>query len=211
MALSLLFFGGLASFVMAAEAPPLRLLAFGDSLTHGYGLALEDTFPVRLEAALRARGYRVEVINGGNSGDTTAAGLARLDWSLADHPDAVLVELGANDALRGLDPAQTRDNLDRILARLVALDLPVLLAGMQAPRNLGKDYTEAFDRIFPELSEHHRVALYPFFLEGVALDPALNQADGIHPNAAGVAVIVERMLPAVIDLIAAAEAAKNDN
>ena len=184
-----------------ARAAELKLLAFGDSLVHGYGLADGNTFPEQLEAALQAAGHDVKVINGGNSGDTTAAGRARLDWSLAERPDAVLVELGANDSLRGLDPDQTYANLDAILTRLGDEGLPVLLAGMLAPRNLGTRYTEAFDSVYPRLAEKHGVALYPFFLDGVALDPSLNQPDGIHPNAAGVGVIVERITPAVVALI----------
>ena len=190
----------------AAAETPLRLMAFGDSLTHGYGLAPEDSFPAQLEAALRAKDQAVEVINAGNSGDTTAAGLARLDWALADRPDAVILELGANDALRGLDPADARANLDAILERLGQQQLPVLMAGMQAPRNLGRHYWEAFDAIFPALAEKHNVLLYPFFLDGVALDPQFNQPDGIHPNAAGVAVIVERILPSVLGLVRLARA-----
>ncbi|RMD65309.1 MAG: arylesterase [Alphaproteobacteria bacterium] len=180
---------------------PLTLLAFGDSLIHGYGLRAGETFPERLEAALRAKGYNVRVVNGGNSGDTTAAGLARLDWMLAEKPDMVLLELGANDALRGLDPDRTYANLDAILRRLKVAGIPVLLAGMKAPRNLGADYARRFDAIFTRLARVHDVPLYPFFLDGVALDPALNQDDGLHPNAAGVEVIVARILPNVIALI----------
>ena len=187
------------------QAKEIRLLAFGDSLTQGYGLRPEHAFPEQLERALGAEGWPVRVINGGNSGDTTAAGLARLDWSLADQPDAVLLELGANDALRGIDPRKTRANLDAILARLGELDLPVLLAGMRAPRNLGSAYAESFDRIFPELAEAHRVQLYPFFLEGVALRPSLNQRDGVHPNRKGVSVIVERITPYVIRILEEAQ------
>lgn len=184
-----------------AESETLRLLAFGDSLTHGYGLPAGESFPEQLEDALRERGYAVEVINAGNSGDTSAAGRARLEWSLADDPDAALVELGANDGLRGLDPAATYDNLDAILARFEDAGVPVLLAGMKAPRNMGADYAEAFDAIYPKLAAEHDVLFYPFFLEGVALDPALNQPDGIHPNAKGVREIVERILPKVIALV----------
>ncbi len=179
-----------------ARAEAFRLLAFGDSLIHGYGLAAGQTLPERLEAALRARGHAVEVINGGNSGDTTASGRARLDWALGmGRIDLALVAFGGNDALRGLDPAVTYDNLDAILTRLAAVGLPVLLAGMLAPRNLGADYAAEFDAVFPRLAASHGVAFYPFLLEGVALDPALNQDDGIHPNAAGVEVIVERLVP----------------
>ena len=185
----------------AGAAEPLKLMAFGDSLTHGYGLSTGDTFPEQLEAALTAEGYSVRVLNSGNSGDTTAAGLARVDWALADEPDLAIVELGANDALRGLDPAATYENLDAILARFSDAGVAVLLAGMLAPRNLGADYAAEFDSVFPRLAEKHSVPLYPFFLEGVAMDPALNQRDAIHPNAEGVAVIVERILPHVVRLI----------
>jgi acyl-CoA thioesterase-1 len=174
---------------------PLRLLAFGDSLIHGYGLPAGQTFPEQLEAVLEARGFAVEVINAGNSGDTTASGRSRIDWALAGKPDLVLVAIGGNDGLRGIDPAATFENLDAILARLAASGLPVLLAGMLAPRNLGADYVADFDAIFPRLAEKHGIAFYPFFLDGVVMDPALNQADGIHPNAAGVRVIAERIAP----------------
>jgi len=198
----------LAALVFAASAgnaAPLRILAFGDSLTAGYGLPPEQGFTVQLEKALKARGHDVTVINGGVSGDTTAGGAARLDWSLADSPGLVIVELGANDALRGLDPDATRANLDTILTKLKARGIPVLLAGMFAPRNFGRDYAERFDRIFPELAAKHGIALYPFFLDGVATDPTLNQGDGIHPNPAGVAVIVEKIVPAIEPLIRAAQ------
>ncbi len=193
----------------AAAEQQVRLLAFGDSLVHGYGLHQGDTFPEQLEVALRERGYPVTVINGGNSGDTTAAGRARLDWALADRPDIVLVELGGNDMLRGIDPVETRRNLDHILARLKAEGLPVLFAGMRAPANMGPAYIEAYDSIFPELAEKHDVAFYPFFLDGVALERDLNLPDGLHPNAAGVAVIVERILPSVEALIRPLLAARN--
>ena len=188
----------------AAAEGPIRLLAFGDSLTAGYGLPADESFPVQLEAALRDRGYTVEVTNAGVSGDTTAGGLARLDWALADEPDLVLLELGANDGLRGLDPNDTRENLAIILERLTARGVPTLLTGMYAPPNLGREYGAVFDALFPELAEVHGVPFYPFFLDGVVASPSLNQADGIHPNAQGVAVIVERMLPMVIALIEAA-------
>lgn len=194
------------SFASPAAADPVKVLAFGDSLVAGYGLEPTAAFPVQLENALRAEGYNVMVINAGQSGDTTAAGRARLEWSLADQPDAVLVELGANDALRGLEPSKVYENLDAILTRLKAADVPVLLAGMLALRNLGPEYRQEFDSVFPRLAEKHGVALYPFFLDGVALDPDLNQGDGLHPNARGVAVIVERILPYVVDLVEKAEA-----
>jgi len=196
----------MAALPTAAE--PLRLMVFGDSLTHGYGLPAGETFPEQLEAALRADGLDVMVINAGNSGDTTAGGRARLDWALADAPDAVILELGANDGLRGLDPAATYDNLDAILAKLAEDDLPVLLAGMLAPPNLGREYTDAFNAVYPRLAKEHEVPLYPFFLDGVAMEPALNQADGIHPNAEGVAAIVQRIKPHVTRLLEATSLAQ---
>ncbi len=180
---------------------PLRILMLGDSLTAGHGLAARDALPARLEAALRGRGLDVRVIDAGVSGDTTAGGLARLEWALADRPHAVIVALGANDALRAIDPALTRANLDRLLGVLDERRLPVLLAGMMAPRNLGRDYGARFDALYPALAARHGALLYPFLLEGVATVAALNQADGIHPNAAGVAVIVERILPSVLCLV----------
>ncbi|SDG10226.1 acyl-CoA thioesterase-1 [Limimonas halophila] len=187
-----------------AAAEPLRLLAFGDSLVHGYGLAEGKTFPDQLEAALREAGHAVRVTNAGSSGDTTEAGRSRLDWVVRPRTDAVIVVLGANDALRGIDPAVTRRNLDAILGRLTEQDLPTLLAGMKAPRNLGENYVARFDAIYPELAEKHGAVFYPFFLKGVAQKPALNQDDGIHPNAEGVRVIVENMLPKVKKLLARA-------
>ena len=188
---------GLAPETRAEE---LRILMLGDSLTAGYGLASRDGLPARLEAALRARGLDARVIDAGVSGDTTAGGLARLDWALADRPHAVIVALGANDALRAIDPAVARSNLDRLLATLADRGLPVLLAGMLAPRNLGPEYGARFDVIYPELAERHGALLYPFLLDGVATVATFNQADGLHPNEAGVEVIVERMLPSVLCL-----------
>jgi acyl-CoA thioesterase-1 len=187
---------------MAANAAePLRILALGDSLTAGHGLRDGDSFPVQLQQALAAAGVSAQVINGGVSGDTSAGGLARLDWALADRPRLVIVELGANDALRGIDPAATAANLDAILTRLKSEGRAVLLAGMWAPPNLGSDYANAFNAMYPALAERHGVTLYPFFLDGVATDRSLNQHDGIHPNAAGVQVIVRRMLPYVLRAI----------
>ncbi len=185
----------------AATAAPITLLAFGDSLTAGYGVAPEDAYPVKLQAALKAKGYDIRIINAGVSGDTTAGGLARLDWALSDHPTYALVELGANDALRGLEPADAEANLDRILAGLEQAKVKVLLMGMLAPNNWGPDYAQRFDKIYPELAARHHVPLYPFFLDGVALDPKLNQPDMLHPTAAGVDVIVARTLPAVEKLL----------
>ncbi len=200
----------LALLVSATIAAPARaetvILALGDSLVAGFGLPEEDSFTARLESALRAEGHDVRVVNGGVSGDTTAGGLARLDWMLADpaaRPDAVIVVLGGNDTLRGLDPAQTHANLDAILARLGDEGIRVLLAGMRAPPNMGADFVAAFDAVYPRLAGAHDVVFYPFFLDGVAARPELNQSDGIHPNARGVAVIVERLLPHVKELLAA--------
>ena len=173
------------------------LLVLGDSLTAGYGLAAEEAFPVQLEKALRQAGYPVTVINAGVSGDTTAGGLARLSWALADKPQLVIVALGGNDALRGLPPEDTRSNLDAILRQLNDAGVRIILTGMRAPRNLGEQYTATFDQVYPQLAKQHKVPFYPFFLDGVALDPVLNQPDGIHPNASGVAVIVARILPVV--------------
>ena len=179
-----------------------RIVVLGDSLTAGYGLSPEDAFPARLEAALRAEGHGWQVIDAGVSGDTSAGGLARLDWVLADAPEIVIVELGANDGLRGLPTDQMEANLDAILARIAELGVSTLLAGMRAPANFGPDYAAAFRAVYERLAAEHRVPLYPFFLEGVAMEPALNQADRIHPNAAGVAEIVRRMVPHVVALIA---------
>jgi len=204
--LALLFVAVFAQ-VPAASGEPVRLLAFGDSLTAGYGLPQGDGFAPRLEIALRNKGLDVDVINAGVSGDTTAGGLARLDWVLASvngGADVAIVELGANDGLRGFDPKTTEANLNAILSRLRNHDIPVLLAGMWAPPNLGREYADAFNAIYPRLAEKHGVDLYPFFLDGVAAEAELNQGDGIHPNAAGVAVIVERILPAAKALVESA-------
>jgi acyl-CoA thioesterase-1 len=188
----------------SATAKTLRIVALGDSLTAGYGLPQSAAFPVKLEAALRANGHDVEVINAGVSGDTASGGLERLDWSVPDGTDAVILELGANDALRAVNPDVTRKALDAIIRRLKSRGIPVLLAGMHAPRNMGKDYIETFDRIYPELAKEHGVLFYPFFLEGVATDARLNQGDGIHPTAAGIDTVVANILPSVEKLIARA-------
>jgi acyl-CoA thioesterase I len=193
------------AFVAAIAAPacatPPHVLVFGDSLTSGFGLPPGDAFPDRLQSRLAADGVDAKVVNGGVSGDTTADGLARLDWMMADHPDAVLVELGANDALRGIDPKLTYANLDRILARLTAAHAKVMLLGMLAPPNWGRDYQREFDAIYGRLAAKYRVSLYPFFLEGVAMDPALNQADGLHPNEKGVDIIAGKVAPLVARLL----------
>jgi acyl-CoA thioesterase-1 len=186
----------------AAVEQPIRLLAIGDSLTAGYGLPPGEGFVPRLQAALDARGRSVRVIDAGVSGDTTAGGLARLDWALAENPDAVLLELGANDGLRGLPPQQVRANLNAILDRLAARNLPVLLAGMLAPPNFGAAYGREFVAVFQDLArERPDLIFYPFFLEGVAGERALNQPDGIHPNEQGVAKVVRGILPAVEQLL----------
>ncbi|MDB5410695.1 MAG: acyl-CoA thioesterase [Rhodospirillales bacterium] len=189
------------SAATAAAAPP-RILAFGDSLTAGYGLPVDQAFPVRLEARLKADGIDVEIINGGVSGDTTAGGLSRLDWALADKPDYVLLELGANDMLRGIDPKVTEGNLDKILARLTADHTKVMLFGMRAAANWGDDYRQEFEAIYPALAAKYKVPLYPFFLDGVALDPTLAQPDGLHPNERGIAILVDRIAPFVERVLA---------
>ncbi len=179
----------------------MQIVAFGDSLSAGYGLKADEAFPAQLERALKARGHDVVVINAGVSGDTTAAGLDRLEWSVPAGADAVIVELGANDALRGLAPAQALKSLDTIIATLKGRRMDVLLAGMRAPRNLGEPYTKAFDAIFPDLAAKHDALLYDFFLDRIALKPEFNLADGLHPNAKGVAEIVIGILPSVEKLI----------
>ena len=187
------------------EVDPVRVLVLGDSLTAGYGLPRNEGFPARLQQALVAEGLAVEVIDGGVSGDTTAAGRARLGWALGSdadaQPDAVIVELGANDALRGIDPDITYRNLDAILGELKRRDIPVLLAGMLAPPNYGTDYGRRFAAVYTRLADAYGVTLYPFFLDGVARIARLNQADGIHPNAAGVDEIVRRITPAAAALV----------
>ena len=195
----------LAGSPAGAAAETLRIVALGDSLTAGYGLSRPESFPVRLESALRKQGIEAVVENAGVSGDTSAGGLTRLDWALAPNvsgaADLLIVELGANDGLRGIDPDSTEENLGAILDKARGLGLRVLLTGMMAPPNLGREYATEFNAIFPRLANKHGVALFPFFLDGVAAVPHLNQRDGIHPNATGVDVIVKRILPYVMDLI----------
>jgi acyl-CoA thioesterase-1 len=195
------------ALAMAAAAPAqaertVKIVALGDSLTAGYGLPADAAFPVRLERALTGKGLAVEIANAGVSGDTAADGLSRLDWSVPDGTDAVILELGANDALRGLDPKGTRAALESILQRLKERQVAVLIAGMRAPRNLGPDYARAYDAIFPELAERYDCLFYPFFIDGIVGDRGLNQSDGIHPTAAGVDVIVARLLPKAEELVA---------
>lgn len=195
---------GLVGTVQAANDRPISIVALGDSLTTGLGLPANDAFPAKLKRALAAKGLAVEVTDAGVSGDTASGGLARLDWSVPEGTDAVILELGANDMLRGLDPKLTRTALEQIVRQLTHRGIPVLVCGMRAPPNLGEDYARAFDAIFPELAAAYadrNVIFYPFFLDGVAADPKLNQADGKHPTAAGVDVIVARILPKVEDLI----------
>jgi acyl-CoA thioesterase I len=195
---------GAARIATAAVDRPLEVVALGDSLTAGYGLPEQDGFVPRLQAALAAKGVSATIANAGVSGDTATDGLARLDWSVPDQTQAVIVELGANDMLRGIDPKLTRKALEAILQRLSARHIAVLLCGMRAAPNLGSAYGQAFERIYPQLAAQYGVALYPFFLDGVAANLRLMQSDGMHPNAAGVGVIVRRILPEVEELIARA-------
>jgi acyl-CoA thioesterase-1 len=189
-----------------ASDDSVQVVAFGDSLAAGYGLGPGESFPEQLEVALKKRGHDVRVTNAGVSGDTASDGLARLEWSVPPDADVVIVELGSNDALRGTDPEVTRKALSGILAKLRQRGQSVLLAGALAPPNLGEEYAAAFNPIYPALAAEYDVPLYRFFLEGVAADPALNQADGMHPNAAGVARIVEAIAPEVEALVAKAAA-----
>ncbi len=191
---------------LAEAEKPLRIVAFGDSLTSGYGLRSSQSFPVQLQKALKKRGHNVVVTNAGVAGDTTSGGLERLAWAVPDGTDAVIVELGANDALRGIDPKVTRANLEKIIANLKARHIPILLAGMRSPANWGDGYSDDFDAVFPDLARANGLIFYPFFLDGVVLDPKLNQNDGMHPAPKGVAVIVKRMLPSVEELITRAQA-----
>lgn len=184
------------------------IAAFGDSLSAGYQLPQPLAFPNQLEAALKDKGYNVQVLNAAVSGDTTSGGLARLDWSLPKNVDAVILELGANDALRGLDPAHTKVTLDKIVTALKARNVEVLIAGMEAPRGLGKDYVEAFRALFKDIATKYDTLFYPFFLEGIALDPKYNLSDGMHPNGEGVGIIVRNILPSVEQLIARVKALK---
>ena len=192
----------IAALIMAAPtasaaAEPMRIVVLGDSLVAGFNIRQSEAFPAQLERALKARGHAVEVINAGVSGDTTAAGLDRVAWSVPDKTDAVILELGANDALRGLDAGRAKANLEKIITTLKAKGVEVLLAGMIAPRNLGEPYARAFDAIFPDLASKYGLILYPFFLDGVALNADLNLGDGLHPNGRGVAEITKRILPTV--------------
>ncbi len=187
---------------MTAADRAVKIVVLGDSLSTGLGLPVEDAFPAKLGRALKAKGIAVDIADAGVSGDTASGGRDRVEWSVPEGTDAVILELGANDALRGIDPKVTRAALEEILRRLEGRHLAVLFCGMRAPPNMGADYTAVFDSIFPQLAAAHDVVFYPFFLEGVATDPRLNQRDGMHPNAAGVDVIVARILPKVEELVA---------
>jgi acyl-CoA thioesterase-1 len=193
-----------------AAGPPLRVLAFGDSLTAGYGLDdIAMAFPAQLERALRAKGHEVTVIQSGVSGETTTGGLTRIDWALGEKPDAVIVALGGNDGLRAIDPVLTEKNMRGIAERIARDRIPVLIAGMLAPPNLGRDYGEQFKAAFERVAKEAGAVFYPFFLDGVAGDPTLNQADRIHPTEKGVAVMVERIMPSVEELLSRARAARS--
>ena len=185
-----------------AEPRAAVIVAFGDSLTAGLGLPQDEAFPAQLEAALKARGTEVTVIDAGVSGDTAAAALKRLDWALPDDASAVIIELGGNDALQGIPPEGTKAALEAIIEKVQARGLPILLAGQEAPRNMGKDYVDAFRALYADLAERYELIFYPFFLDGVALNDGLLQGDGIHPNARGVAAIIENILPKVEELLA---------
>jgi acyl-CoA thioesterase-1 len=185
-----------------AGAAPLKILAMGTSLTQGYGLPPGTEIPAVLQSELKKKGIDATVINAGVSGDTSAGGLSRIDWSLADRPDAAMIELGSNDALRGIDPASTEKNLIAILTKLKARHIPVLLLGMRAPKNFGPEYEAKFNPIYPRLSKEFGTLYYPFVLDGVALNPKLNQQDGIHPNPDGVKIIVAKLMPDVLKLVA---------
>lgn len=205
----LIILTAMPAFANSTATESVTVLVLGDSLTAGYGLDQGKDFPAQLEKSLQSAGHSVKVINAGVSGDTSAGGLARLDWALADQPEIVVIELGANDALRGLDPEQTQSNLESIITRIKDAGCRVVLAGMQAPRNFGPDYYKKFDRIYPDLAKRHDLLFYPFFLDGVATEPDLNQDDGIHPNSAGVRLIVDGMQPLIITALDEVRASKS--
>jgi acyl-CoA thioesterase I len=196
-------------FATAADARTINLVGFGDSLMAGYQLPPGDGFPEKLQAALKAKGLDVTIANAGVSGDTTTGGLARIDWSVPDGTDGVILELGANDALRGIPPEESEKNLDQMIARLKERGIAVLLAGMMAPPNMGADYAARFNPIYQKLSEKHGLPLYAFFLDGVALEAGLKLDDGMHPNARGVDVMVEKMEPAVTNFVETISSVKN--
>ncbi|MEM9278233.1 MAG: arylesterase [Pseudomonadota bacterium] len=201
-----LFILGLAFALPTAQANAAcenkRMVVLGDSLVAGYGLAPGQGFPEQLGLKLAEEGYKLEVVNAGVSGDTTSGGLSRLDWSVGDNADVVVLELGANDALRGIPVEVTRQNLDEMISTLKAKETKIILAGMLAPPNMGRQYGDAFNSIYPDLAEKHEIQLYPFFLDGVAAEPTLNLEDGIHPNPAGIGLMVERFLPVLEEVLA---------
>ena len=192
----------IVSAVPSIASDPIRILAFGTSLMQGYGLPPGTELPALVESRLKAAHVDAQVINAGVSGDTSAGGLSRLEWSLAERPDAAIVEFGGNDALRGIAPTETEKNLSAILERLRSKRIPVLLLGMKAPRNLGPEYTAEFDSIYPRLAKKYSALFYPFVLDGVAMNAKLNQADGIHPNPAGEKIVADRIFPDVLKLVA---------
>ena len=191
-----------APTVSVAAEPPVKIVALGDSLMAGYQLVGRDAFPAQLERALNAKGVVVEIANAGVSGDTSSGGLGRLDWSVPEGTQAVILGLGGNDMLRGIDPTVTRSALEDIIRKLKARNIEVLLLGMRAPPNLGAEFARKFDAIYPELASEYRLTFYPFFLDGVAADPKFNQRDGIHPTAEGIAALVARILPKAEELVA---------
>jgi acyl-CoA thioesterase-1 len=205
----LALFWVLAPNVVKAAERPVNIVVLGDSLSAGLGLPVEDAFPAKLAGALKAKGVAATIVNAGVSGDTTSGGLGRLDWSVPLGTDAVIVELGANDALRGLDPGLTKTALDAILRKLADRHISVLLAGMRAPPNMGPEFTHDFDAIYPALASTHPVVFYTFFVDGVAADPKLSQGDGMHPNAAGIDAIVARIMPLVEELVIRARAGRS--
>ena len=194
---------GFAALPASAQEKPLQIVGFGDSLMAGYQLAQSESYTAQLEAALKAKGYNITVTNAGVSGDTTSGGLARIDWSVPDGTDGVILELGANDALRGISPEQSEKNLDTMMARLKDRKIPIFLIGILAPPNMGGDYAGRFNPIFQKLAGKYGVPLYPFFLDGVATVPGLQLSDGMHPTAKGVGVMVEKTLPAVESFLGA--------
>jgi acyl-CoA thioesterase-1 len=209
LAAGLVLYGVLAAGTAMAADRPMRIVALGDSLTAGFHLPASSAFPARLERALKGKGMEVEITNAGVSGDTALGGLSRLDWSVPEGTDAVILELGANDALRGVDPKLTRQALENIVRTLKDRGVEVLLAGMRAPPNMGADYRRAFDAIYPDLATTYGLVYYPFFLDGIAANSKLNLGDGIHPNAAGIDIIVGRILPKVQELIARVQARRS--
>jgi acyl-CoA thioesterase-1 len=201
--------GGTMTSRAAGASGPVRIVAFGDSLTAGYMLTPAEAFPAQLEKALEGKGHDVEIANAGVSGDTSAGGRQRLDWSVPEGTEAVILELGSNDALRGIDPSLVKESLDDIVKRLKARGVEILIAGMSAPENWGKDYADRFNAIYGDLAERYDLILYPFFLDGVALTPELNLPDGLHPTGKGISIIVERILPDAETLVGRVLARRN--